>query len=626
MQINTEKIKRFQEGGQFAVYQPLPMMQPQAPAPQPKGGGQQEGEQGGLDKDIVKKLMGEGIANDVMSFSNSVNQAYKAYSELSDFERSTSRGQRYRDEMKGDLGALNMLMRNKKEFDQSIEKVKSQDAYGELAITARGLVVKNLKTGKLSEISHQDYASDLRKEDRNFQALTNAELINEREYNPLLVNDKHSINSLNSSAGMESVKKEITSVLANLGSDSKSDSKGFFANTADSEEIKRSARQIVGMSKEGIYKIDQMASNETNERQLKAAASAMWQNLSSSARSLLKARAVANGADPKSIESTALDYALSLLNPASKTASVSKSDAAYDTSLNKDPNAGTDKETGTYSYYESLATMAGNPNYMDVDLGSGDKLTALGSVSGPISENGKLVGQTSIRNTPGLKAVANFNNMYFGDNKVDVNFADAVVYNGDDVMNVALPAKRDANGGMKPDFDVIPTYNKVMKDIQSAPNKMAREKIINAAGFQMKPDGTPDVPTTNFIVFNGMVNDQALGTSNYNKRLVKQVDGNLEKQYEKAYRFDGHNADEKGKDLKPEEYDRWFGARWANPLDVLQGMVFIEAKQNPVAARFADQKDVSTAKSNNTIQGLNQTNIFSRPAQPTGVIDQFKLK
>lgn len=632
MHINENKIQKFQAGGQFAVYQPLPLDAPQAPAPQPSAGAAAATEAPTLDKSIITKLMGEGIANDVMSFSDSINQAYKEYATLGDFERNTSRGQRLRQVMKGDIGTLNLLIRNKKEFDQSIDKVKSGDAYGELAITARGLVVKNLSTGKLSEISHSDYAKDLENTDsRKFQALTNAELINEREYNPNLVNDKSAINALNSSVGMDTVRKEVTSVLQGLGSDAISKSQSGYMDSSEGPQMAQAIQQLVGMSRKGVYKVEQMSSSETNERQLKSAASAMWQNLSSNARSLLKARAVANGAKPGQIDDTALGYALSLLNPSAKTSSVSKSDVNYDDALSKDPKAGKGGNEGSAGYYESLTAQGGNPVPVQIDTGDGSLLTALGSTSGPLQHNGQLTGATSLRNVPELQAVANFDNAYFGDNKIDPNFINAVVYNGNDVVNVDLPYKSDesirgGNGGSKPDLDIMPKFLKVQAKLHELPTATAREKYIQSEGLPSDGRGGIAIPTKKFIVFNAMLNDQALGTSNYNKRFVKPVGKNQEKDYERLYRYDGSIADDK-KDTKPQEYDRWFGARWTNPLDILQGQVYIEAKVNPAASRFADKKDIVTDKSDNTSAGLNQINAMHGLKRQTssGVIPGFQL-
>ena len=615
MRIDENKIQKLQAGGQFAVYQPLPLQAPQAPTPQLQGQASQQAAAPAMDKSIITKLMGEGIANDVMAFSEGVNNAYSEYAGLSDFERGTSKGQRLREMMKGDIGTLNLLMRNKKEFDQSIEKVKSGDAYGELAITARGLVVKDLQTGRLSEVGHSDFAKDLMNGDkRRYQALTNAELINEREYNPSLVNDTQAINSLNSSVGMETIKKEVMSVLSGLGSDSDSKTKTSYLDSEDGANIQQAIQQIAGMSRKGVYKIEEMASNETNERQLKMAASAMWQNLSSNSRSLLKARAAANGAGPESIDDTAMTYALSLLNPSAKTSQVSKREVTYDESLSKDPKAAAGGPTGSLGYYESLTTKAANPTYVQIDAGDGNLLTAIGNVSGPLQHKGAPIGKSSLRNIPELRAAANFNNMYFGDNKVDPNFADAVVYNGDDAVNVELPYKKDKNGGAQPDFDMMPKYLGVVNKIKNITNVMAREKVIASEGFPSDGRGNISIPTKNFITFNAMVNDQALGTSNYNKRFVKNVGSNLESEYERLYRYDNSLPDDK-KDLKPQEYDRWFGARWTNPLDVLQGQVYIEAKMNPASSRMVDGKDIATDKSNNTSAGLNQYNSLTRERQ-----------
>ena len=151
MMINSTRM--YQEGG-FLTYNPTPPIQrPQSI--EPTGGAPQEdasnGKQiNGIDKDILKELLGKGLTNDVVAFKQQVDSAYSQYQQLSSAERETSVGRRLRQIMAGDFSQINALMVNKQYFDKAIENVKNNYAEGEYAVTNNGMLVMNEK-GQIGE-------------------------------------------------------------------------------------------------------------------------------------------------------------------------------------------------------------------------------------------------------------------------------------------------------------------------------------------------------------------------------------------------------------------------------------------------------------------------------------------
>lgn len=334
MKVN-ERVKSYQAGG-YLTYQPLPMI-PEA-QPQVEGGGQDpsktkaaEGEDTYLEKSILSKMLGQGITTDVMAYSDQLQGAYQEYNAMNDFQRNSYRGKHLRTILKGDMGQLNALIRSKTTLDNSIQKATANGAMEEYAVTNNGMVVKDVSTGKVTQVSFQQFAADNNNKDKKYEALTNAQLAEEREYNKQLIGNSGVFSILNYGKGMEKIKEEIMKVTQNLGRTANSVTNASFER-GDAQDM----QELITAAKQGVFKAKSGESTDTNSPQIEAAKLAMWANLSENSKAVLRARAANTVQNPSDIEKMAQTMAASLLDPQTTTIS----SKVYDETLRGGGKAG----------------------------------------------------------------------------------------------------------------------------------------------------------------------------------------------------------------------------------------------------------------------------------------------
>lgn len=609
MRINQDKINRYQAGGPFMVYQPLPIIPPQQSVM--PGGERQDAEvleaNGVLDKDLIKDLLGKGLTNDVMAFATAVENAYQQYEQMSDIERNTTYGRKLRSIMKGDLATLNQLARNKALFDTALKKVETNNADSDYAVTRRGVMVKNEETGQLAEVTHEEYIENLQGNSK-FRILTNAELVNEREYNPNLINDTKSLEVLNNAVGIRGVKEEVTKILANLGSEKKSLSRDQYLLIGDEKSLQSGAKDLVGMGVNGYYKISQLNENDSNATNIQLAAETMWMNLSDNAKSLLKARAIAQGVDSSELDNAAKEMAISLLSPSLKLSTTDKRTADFDSTMTKAAggSGGDEAYTDDIGYYQQVQEGMGDMHVMEVDKGNGDTLTLFGFTPGALQAEGKPVGQSSLRNVlPYLGGIIDNRSVSIGGNLVPAHKLDAIVYDGQAAYRVTAPVKVDpVTRAEVPDFDAMEDYNKIMDQLKTVPTASAKESIIRSNGYTptVNKNGeiVPNVPTQDFLVFDGMINrsDLAKGPTGfkYDSSLLREVTDNEVDIYDALYQTNSLSR-------KPDKKDFIEGTNYYEFLTddaVYRGKVFMKLNPGPIAGRNADSKGLNATKSSNT--------------------------
>ncbi len=617
MKINESKITKLQAGG-FMTYQPLPIA-PESPQQVTAPGAEMpvEGQGQILDPDIFKKMIGEGISNDVMAFQQELEGAYSAYNSMSAFEKNTAKGQKLRSVLKGDLSSLNTLVRNKKQFDDLITNVKSQAAAGELAVTSRGMIVKDIKTGKVGEVDHEDYAKDLLAgEGRQYKALTNAELINEREYNKNLVNDDKSFEALNSAVGMTKIKDEVFQILSHVQSTSSKVTGNKYVD-ATGQKLSKGFEELIGMAQEGVYDIRQMKSSDSNSEQLKLAASAMWNNLSENSRSVLKARAASRGVAPDKINEEALSYAVSLLalNESHKTET--STDIKWDENLTKEKTgkSGADGKTGDYGYWSSVANSTSPKKDIVINAGTNYEYKAFASQTGGFMKDGNTpYGATTLSNITQLPGVADLNSVSFAGQIMDPSTLDAIVYTPSNITNLEMPFINEG-GKIKPDFEMARQVGEAdtqIRKLGGAATATARESIYRKHNVPTNGRGEANVVMQKFTSFPALANDRAIKNADprfyTNASNSKDADA-IAQLYERTYLYNGQATTKANKIDRPD----WEGAHiWQGKADVLKAMVYIPLTGNPEAARFVDGQKVDVPKDMQSHQYLSN---FAQHAQ-----------
>lgn len=608
MRINQDKIQKLQAGG-VMTYQPLPIMPNVDTGDQSSvGTGKTEAPQGDrvLDDDTFKAMLGKGITNDVVAFQSTLDNAYAEYSNMSDIERGTARGRKLRNIIRGDLGTLTYLINAKENLANATKVVTSQDALAELAITPQGMVVKDGSTGKISQISSEEYAKDLASNNRKYIALTNAELIKEREYNQGLAGDTSSFEALNSAIGITKIKDEVYQALQTITADASKKQGNTFVDSHNQQLI-AGIQEMQAMANTGVFDVTRTEMVESNKESVKRAIEATWMNLSPNARAVLKARAAARGVAADKLEEEALKYVVSLLSPKQYL----KTDVTTDIKYNKDLSEakhgkGEDGsgDPGEIGYWEGMVTRKGTPEKFIINAGSNAQIETIGARHGVMPDStGKGYGMTALDNIKELPTNIDMASISFGDIHVDPSKMNAIVYDGGSTATYNLPYKTNPDGSVSPNFEVAEAKSKADKEISALPPQsrtaQVAQSIYNKYGVQT--DGSGKVPTKLFFAFKAMANDNVVEgkKSPYLTNESKGPNEDYIKQtYERIYR-----RDEKGKEIDRPGYG------WFSSPDIYSGMIYAPVIGDGVAARLSDGNAPYTAKSNLDVNAYREDSV-----------------
>lgn len=576
MEIN-KKTRMYQAGG-YMTYQPLPMIpeQQQQPVPADAGAtGKPAEEDNYLDKTILNKMIGDGITTDVMAYSTKLQSAYQEYNTMNEFQRNSYRGKQLRGILKGDLGELNALVRGKTTFDNAINVAKSNGALEEYAVSAQGMVVKDLSDGKVTQVSFSDFAADNNSKSKKYQALTNAQLAEEREYNKQLLGNTGVYSILNYGKGVEKVKEEVMKVAQSLGS-----TKSSVTNSAYERNDAEDIQQLVAAAKQGVFKVKSGQSAETNTPQIEAAKMAMWTNLSENSRAVLRARAATMVTSPTQIDKLAQTMAASLLDPLTSTSS----SKIYDESVRpgaKGSGAGGEKMANMGA--TEMAFHGANDATPISQIGDfGVKIDGMAYALPPQlytdNENKRL----PLSNSGKLNQVGYISKAFTADG---APIATSYAMITGDAYYAKLPVKIDDKGGMKIDEEGAKSWaqfedewNHLPKSQQTPMKESELKQKYNVQAMNVQ----------RLIVAEAASFDQKYGIfSDRNDKYYKKLDDATEKLLEQTV-----DPDAKGP------------ARGIN-FAAHKHLIFIPAK-NEASARFADGNSARVADSvYNVANGFN---------------------
>ena len=314
MKINPTKISKMQTGG-YLTYRPLTMPPEVIPEEDEPSAADikkaQKADAGvplGIDDKSMQKLLGNGITNDVMAFSQTMSKVELEYQNLSDSEKEGPKGRHLRSLLKGNFAELNALIRSKDLFTAAMTKASANGGLEEFAVVPGAFIVKK-EDGTLDKVSFSQFAKDRNSGTLAYKPLTNAELAKEREYNKNLTGNSAVFSILEYSKGIEQVQKEVLTIATGLGKISQSTSTGAY-----DEGTIEAIREATVAAKQGMFKVKETQSMSTNKPQIEKAKQAMWSTLSDNSKNVLRARAAFLEEDPSKLEQRAALLAMDLLD------------------------------------------------------------------------------------------------------------------------------------------------------------------------------------------------------------------------------------------------------------------------------------------------------------------------
>lgn len=589
--MKVNEITKYQAGG-YIAYQPLPIIpqgQPAA-APQQMEGTDKKEDAPYLDKSTLNKMIGDGITTDVMAYSEQMNAAAEQYARMNDFQKNSYKGKQLRSMLKGDLGQLNALVRGKKTLDESINNAKSNNALEELAVTSDGMVVRDESTGKITTVSFAQFAADNNKKDKKFSALTNAQLAEEREFNKQLIGNSGVYSILNYGKGIDKVKEEVLKTVQNLGSSSRSVSNGSF-EPSDREDV----QQLIAAAKNGSFKTKSGQSESTNSPQIQKAKMAMWMNLSSNAKSVLRARAAQEVTSPGEIEKYAMTMAASLLDPM-EDVSTSK---MYDESLRagaagKGANGGNEPMT---EFGAVQAAFNGRSNAVPLSqIGdAGVKIEGRAYALPPSVYTDSQNKRVSLQNAGGLNQIATLSQAFVG-NGDKVRPQDTIITG--DAYYTELPVKRGENGQMAIDEEGSKRWAAYQDELSRIP--ASQQTALKKSELKQK-HGAQNLQTQKFVVAEAVSYDDSYSMwSNRDSKFYQDVDKSTRKYVEEA--------------LDPEQKTQGRSGFLGIDKAMHKHLVYIPAKDE-LSAREADGLHANISKGAVDIRTFNTGNNGANIAQ-----------
>lgn len=599
--------RKLQEGG-FISYTPVPTSppaMPTAPSGAVSASAQDAGSSVLLDNDLKKELLTKGgLSNDTNAL---IEQLLKIEQQSSNpfLQRSN------RTNSLALIGKINELRQNKEMWKESYDISKASGGLGEVAVGNSGELYVKDQDGVLKAVTISDY----KKNQSKLRALSVAELLEERNSNPLLTGQNNIFNVANNSIGIDKISEYAQKIVKALGTET-TKSENVYDSSRLSSELKAisaeiqskgrtpSAEELKGFAildtlKDSPSRYNEVLSESSTQRNhaLKAV-KYIWSTLGTNAQNKLSAQAVINGVDPSEM---LLDLVVIGTNESSSTkiTPISESKAVSGSD-------GGEGLTGSRPMTPLQMLMSGTLNtgnqfsFNDPEVNAMFKGLMTGSAA-LTSVNGKPLGPTTLTGVlkEGWEQLVNTDKIYFGDKQISTyQMSDVIVDGMSDIARVYLPVKSDGS----PDTDSLRSYQQLMLQYNDNKDNMSIgeiQKVFRESGFNVKvnADKTLDVSAVGsdvrpFMIAYGYTNEgSALAEDNLStekpaglKKLTSEEKEGMKTFEDIAWTIgSGKNTSS----LKPKQ--GFFGR--LGGTDRYKGIIFMPLREGADAIAFAMQGD-----------------------------------
>ena len=286
------KIKRHQSGG--IVYTPFfrnsNSQTPASNTTENKGDNE-------IQKAIISVLNENGLPNDVDYFLSQANAL------LADSSSLFSSGSKYDMSDLIRLHSLaNKIKHNNNTYEEAEARLLNEGSGAEVAITNTGGLYVQDKNGKLKTISINSYYENSDK----YTLLTNADLMNLREYAPNLAYNSSILNDLRNTVGIKTIVDYIKSTITSFGT-TKTEGSTSSYTIKHKGQIQQGFEQILGgAAPDGIYKVKSKNSksdqgydpDDKDAASLLMATEYLWSTLDARMKNTIRAHVAAEGLNP----------------------------------------------------------------------------------------------------------------------------------------------------------------------------------------------------------------------------------------------------------------------------------------------------------------------------------------
>lgn len=496
------------------------------------------------------------------------------------------------------LYKLKVANQNKKRFDESIKDAKENGSIGEVAITLGGNLLASDKSGKVKELTLQQYQEN----PDQYSLLTNSNLAWLRKYSPKYAfsKDDNAFEIINNGMGYEAFQKLLDQAKVSLGS-YKYEEQGIAGKEAllglkALQNLSKSQQQeYLQSALDGKYQTE--SSTDTNAQQIKALVdyltvslpkrAKVWASLKTGISDPNKAtQALVTQYLSGSLKSTS-SYKIDYLGTDEKLKKAGKSSS--DGGSSEDPKEG---------FWRQLQSdKAGDEQSYNLLIGRG-QLSVDGKYYGttPGMDNNKSLTKYIGDSKVGY-LIKNRQNITFGDQQISSDsFDDIMVNSGGGAMTVTLPITPDG----KVNFSIMDTYSKVINKLKQLGAKVGTQdyerkkaEILKRVGLGYLVDASKGEVNPkyfgHFLVLEGVASSKAQGMVAGKKQKLQESQY-IENASGDDALFDTVKRALSDKDKGEYELDN----NWItfNNDKLYKGNIYIPINTNPLNAANADGNDI----------------------------------
>lgn len=470
---------------------------------------------------LLEKLSENGNPNDVNKFMGMLAK----FEHEQNFGLGVGKSQLY-----GLRAYANQIIKQSEYLDRAEERATNNGALDEAAVDSRGYLFTKTETGELKKV----HASEFKAGEQ--QALTVAELMQERRFNPEETDNENLTTTIGNNIGTEKINSYIWDIIKSIGStDSTSEAYQDIASIIGRENAKRPTEEQM-LAIQDLYNLSQKVGpdaifkvkDEYKSKNINDAMKYILSMLPNNMRTQLVARNVVMGGKFENSDKYAYDIVANALNAGNDTKIVHGID--YEGDLNKAAGTAKDQTKNLGVMQQLVQGTLGKRDYKLVSSKNPSvSMTLHGSGVGSLADfNNNVVDKTtlSVAMKASLAPLIDQNHVTMGDQKIESGMFDTILYDGGDVINIWAPT--DNNGDI--DLDQLQVFQEIQSVIKQNPqltnedkNQLLQEH--NLSGY-FDEQGTfhGQGNMAQFLVMTGLTSDEVIDPelNLYADKLTKQ--------------------------------------------------------------------------------------------------------
>ena len=529
---------------------------------------------------IIDMVKSEGIDSDVNAFLNQVERTLNLANDPTGQNLSMK-------EILQLARAASSVKTNYLMFKDAQKALDAEDAWGDVATDSRGYIYTwNQESNKIEKVAPSAYNAEKQ------LALTNQDLLNFRWNNTDTKYNTSIITDVSKSVGMKTIstylvdliKKFEQSEVTGYGSKTNSEIASGLKALVDHLDINgNTIGDLITAGPDGLYKLTQKATvKDTN---IAKAVSYLIQSLNNDMKHALVAKAAVEGYTPEA-------YLVELLDIYTGRSMV----ADYDATTSRAANGGEGGSSGSKIQQTLAETYVTGSNAVPMQLipisPSGSRVTLYAPAQNVQSVRLDRSGQpgqpmpisnlrTIVQDSYAIGNVTNRGTVVFGDQLINENQLNGLVYTGTDMYRVILPYKVVDGRHIVPDFELQNKLNDIVENGKNQGDDISTiNRFLNQAcpGARYNPQTEiielPNNRKHTFLTFGAQAASNYVDFNTDSEYITKVSDPNVDV-YKNAvqYGYATHGKNDEKSTEASGMGPSWFGLGTKNKI--YEGMVYL---------------------------------------------------